>query len=104
MWRFCAVISLVGTFAGCVQYHAAPLELRAGADEFAARRLTEIQLRDEILRLMPQNATAWPPREWDRAELLAVALTQNPQLAAARAQVQAALSHEITAAEAPTPI
>ena len=103
MWRYCAVISLIGTFAGCAQYHAAPLELRAGADEFAARRLTEVKLRDEILRLMPQTAAAWPPREWDRAELLAVALTQNPQLAVARAQVQAALSHEITAAEAPNP-
>jgi cobalt-zinc-cadmium efflux system outer membrane protein len=103
MWRFCAVIFLVGTFAGCVQYHAAPLGLRAGADEFAARRLAEVQLRAEILRLMPQTATTWPPREWDRAELLAVALTQNPQLAVARAQVQAALSHEVTAAEAPNP-
>jgi outer membrane protein, heavy metal efflux system len=103
MWRHCAVISLVGTFAGCVQYHAAPLALKGGADEFAARRLAEIPLRDEILRLMPQAATAWPPREWDRAELLVVALTQNPQLAVARAQVRAALSHEITAAEAPNP-
>jgi cobalt-zinc-cadmium efflux system outer membrane protein len=86
-----------------VQYHAAPLKPEHSADEFAARRLTEIQLRGEILRLMPQTGTAWPPREWDRAELLAVALTQNPQLAVARAQVQAALSHEITAAEAPNP-
>jgi outer membrane protein, heavy metal efflux system len=102
MWRYCAVISLFGTFAGCVQYHAAPLAPEHGADAFAARRLTEIQLRDEILRLMPQTA-AWPPREWDRGELLAVALTQNPQLAVARAQVRAAQSHEITAAEAPNP-
>jgi outer membrane protein TolC len=86
MWRYCAVISLVGTVAGCVQYHAAPLKPEQSADEFAARRLT-----------------TWPPREWDRAELLAVALTQNPQLAVARAQVRAALSHEITAAEAPNP-
>ena len=103
MWRLCAVISLAGTFAGCVQYHAAPLEPQDSADEFAARRLTEVRLRAEILRLMPQTAAAWPPREWDRAELLAVALTQNLQLAVARAQVQAALSHEITAAEAPNP-
>ena len=51
---------------------------------------------------MPQTAT-WPPREWDRAELLAVALTQNPQLAVARAQVKAALAREITAAQAPNP-
>ena len=103
MWRYRAVISLIGVFAGCVQYHPAPLALKGGADEFAARRLTEIPLRDEILRLMPQAAATWPPREWDRAELLVVALTQNPQLAVARAQVRATLSHEITAAQAPNP-
>ena len=103
MWRYCAVISLVGAFSGCVRYHAAPLEPEHSADEFAARRLTEVQLRDDLVRLMPRTMTAWPPREWDRAELLAVALTQNPQLAVARARVRTALSHEITAAEAPNP-
>jgi cobalt-zinc-cadmium efflux system outer membrane protein len=86
-----------------VQYNAAPLKPEHSANEFAARRLTEIQLRGDILRLMPQTGTTWPPREWDRAELLAVALTQNPQLAVARAQVQVAVSHEITAAQAPNP-
>ena len=86
MWRYCAVISLVGIIAGCVQYHAAPLEPQHGTAEFAARRLAGVQLRDELVRLVPQAATSWPPSEWDRAELLAVALTQNPQLAVARAQ------------------
>jgi cobalt-zinc-cadmium efflux system outer membrane protein len=104
MWRYRAVIiCLVGTIAGCVQYHAAPLKLGAGDDEFAARRLADVQLRDELVRLLPQAVSSWPPREWDRAELLAVALTQNPQLAVARAQVKEALSHEITAAQAPNP-
>jgi len=104
MWRYCAVIiCLVGTIGGCVQYHAAPLKPEHGADEFAARRLADVQLRDELVRLLPQAVSSWPPREWDRAELLAVALTQNPQLAVARAQVKEALSHEITAAQAPNP-
>jgi outer membrane protein TolC len=103
MWRYCAVIiCLVGTIAGCVQYHAAPLEPERGAAEFAARRIADVQLRDELVRLLPR-ASSWPPREWDRAELLAVALTQNPQLAVARAQVKEALSREITAAQAPNP-
>jgi CRISPR system Cascade subunit CasA len=104
MWRYCAVIiCLVGTIVGCVQYHAVPLKPKQGADEFAARRLADVQLRDELARLLPQAVSSWPPREWDRAELLAVALTQNPQLAVARAQVKEALSHEITAAQAPNP-
>jgi cobalt-zinc-cadmium efflux system outer membrane protein len=100
-WR-CGACVFIAALGGCVQYRAAPLEPHHGAEEFAARRLAEVQLRDDYLRLMPQTAT-WPPREWDRAELLAVALTQNPQLAVARAQVKAALAREITAAQSLNP-
>src|SRR5260370_39468337 len=101
MWRYCAVIiCLVGTIAGCVQYHAAPLKPERGADEFAARRLADVQLRDELVRLLPQAASSWPPREWDRAELLAVAWTRNPQLAGARGPIKAAPSHESRATRA----
>jgi cobalt-zinc-cadmium efflux system outer membrane protein len=106
MTRLCgyvALLSLAGTLAGCAHYHPAPLDAQQGADQFAARRLTEIQLRDELARLMPQAVATWPPPEWDRAALLAVAWTQNPQLAVARAQIKAAQAHEITAAQAPNP-
>jgi outer membrane protein, heavy metal efflux system len=98
-----AALAFAAALAGCVQYHPAPLEPARSRDEFAARRLDEDHIRDELQRLMPQSVTTWPPREWDRAELLAVALTQNPQLAVARAEVQALLSREITAAEIPNP-
>jgi cobalt-zinc-cadmium efflux system outer membrane protein len=100
--RCIALFALLAGLAGCVEYHAAPLAPARSADEFAARRLDAVQLRGDALRLMPQTPT-WPPREWDRAELLAVALTQNPQLAVARAEVSEALSREITAAQAPNP-
>jgi len=103
-FRYGAWLSLAGIVAGgCAHYHAAPLAPQHSADEFAARRLDQAQLRDDISRLMPQAAAVWPPREWDRAELLAVALTQNPQLAVARSQVAAALSREISAAQIPNP-
>jgi outer membrane protein TolC len=42
-------------------------------------------------------------REWDRAGLLSLALKQNPGLAVAHAEIQAAMAHEITAAELPNP-
>ncbi|HEY1313297.1 MAG TPA: TolC family protein [Steroidobacteraceae bacterium] len=86
MWRYGACLVFIATFAGCVRYQAAPLEPKYSADEFAARRLD-----------------LGPAREWDRAQLLAMALTQNPQLAVARAEVKAALAHEISAAQAPNP-
>lgn len=94
---------LAAILAGCAEYHAAPLPPQHSADEFAVRRLAEVRLDGEITRLLPQAAANWPPQQWDRALLLAVALTQNPQLAVARAQVSAALSREITAAQAPNP-
>jgi cobalt-zinc-cadmium efflux system outer membrane protein len=103
MGRCAALLCLAQIWAGCVHYQAAPLTPQQSADEFAARRLDEPQSRDDLARLLPQAAATWPPREWDRAALLAVALTHNPQLAVARAEVGAALSREVTAAQAPNP-
>jgi outer membrane protein TolC len=104
--RYCCRVTLVcaaGALAACVHYRAAPLDPARGADQFAARRLGEVPLREDLARLLPPTLTHWPPREWDRAELLAVALTQNPRLAVARAEVNAAKSREITAAQSPNP-
>jgi outer membrane protein, heavy metal efflux system len=83
MWR-CAAVIAAATVSGCTHYQAQPLEPRGSADEFAARRLS-------------------PSREWNRAELLALALKQNPELAVAEAEVNAALSREISAAQGPNP-
>jgi CRISPR system Cascade subunit CasA len=82
-----AGLVVAGAVGGCAHYHAAPLAPQQSSDEFAARRLTALE----------------PPRDWDRGLLLAVALRQNPQLAVARAEVDAALSRQITAAQAPDP-
>lgn len=96
------VLSFMGLLSGCAHYGAMPLAPAHSADEFAARRLTDVRLQGDLLRLLPQTA-AWPPSDWSRAELLAVALVQNPQLAVARAQVKAAQSRETTASQAPNP-
>jgi cobalt-zinc-cadmium efflux system outer membrane protein len=103
MWRCAVLLCLAGSWAGCEHYQAAPLTPQHSVDEFAARRLDAPQLREDLARMLPQAAAAWPPQEWDRAELLAVALTQNPRLSVARAEVRAALSREVTAAQAPNP-
>jgi CRISPR system Cascade subunit CasA len=103
MGRCAALLCLAGSCGGCAHYLAAPLTPQHSADEFAARRLDAPQLRDDLARLLPQTAAAWPPQQWDRAELLAVALTQNPQLSIAKAEVGAALSREVTASQAPNP-
>jgi len=81
-WRWIIAGGLA--LGGCAHYQAAPLPPERNIEQFAARTLPVA-------------------REWDRAELLSVALKQNPQLAVAQAEIEAAMAHEITAAEAPNP-
>jgi outer membrane protein, heavy metal efflux system len=86
VYRSGALAAALGLSVGCAHYQAAPLAPAHSADEFAARRLTDAATH-----------------KWDRGELLAVALTQNPQLAVAKSEVAAALAREISAAQAPNP-
>jgi outer membrane protein, heavy metal efflux system len=101
---WCALGAALGAGnSGCVHYKAAPLEPQVSSEQFAARRLNDPQLGEKLRPFLPQAQTVWPPNEWGRAQLLAVALTQNPELAVARAQAQAVLAREITAGEMPNP-
>jgi cobalt-zinc-cadmium efflux system outer membrane protein len=90
--------------AGCASYEPHPLNLADSAQRFAARRLDAPQLREAVAPLLPRPPARWPPQRWDRGTLLAVALIDNPQLAVARAQVGAAATQEIVAAERPNPV
>jgi len=92
-----------GICGACTSYHAAPLKPERSADQFAARRLDDLPLREELGRRLPQAAASWPPREWDRALLLAVAWTQNPQLSVLRAEVGMSQARETSAAQLPNP-
>jgi outer membrane protein, heavy metal efflux system len=89
--------------AGCTHYEPAPIEPRQSVEQFASRQLTDPQLRDDVSRLMPRAEAQWPPQAWDRAQLFAVAVVRNPELAVAHAKIKAALAHEVTAAEIPNP-
>lgn len=86
-----------------MSYHAQPLHPRQSVRTFAARRLDSPALRNAVTRLLPQPPTQWPPSRWDRADLLAVALAENPKLAVERAEVGRTLAHQITAGERPNP-
>jgi outer membrane protein TolC len=72
-------------------------------EQFASRQLDDLRLRDDVSHLMPRATAQWPPPAWDRAQLLAVAVVRNPELAVAHAQIKAALAREVTAAERPNP-
>lgn len=98
-----ALAAALATLTGCTQYHAAPLAPERSAEQLAARRLSDQQLGRAVRRLLPQVAASWPLAQWDRGELLAVALVSNPRLAIAQAQEQAAVARERTAGELPNP-
>ena len=101
--RVTAVATMALALAACVSYAPRPLHPTESARHFEVRRLDAPTLRAAVQRLLPAtDAAAWPP-VWDRASLLAVALVQNPQLAVARAEVGAALAHEVSAGETPNP-
>lgn len=103
-WRSAIAASLLSSWlGGCASYHAQPLQPQESARRFAARRLDSPGLKDAVTQLLPHPPPQWPPSKWNRAELLAVALTDNPTLAVQRAQVGRALAHQITAGERPNP-
>jgi outer membrane protein TolC len=102
-------IALAGTLmlGACAHYEPAPLAPATSAREFAARRLGDESVRDALTRTLPPaarpDAAAWPPPVWDRAQLLAVALSLNPRLAVASAEWGSTRARETTAAERPNP-
>ena len=102
VWRCGTVLGIVTFLSSCTHYQPAPLEQHQAVEQFAARQLGDARVHEALQHLLPQPS-AWPPPEWDRAQLLAVALVSNPELAVARAQAQAVLSREVSAAQYPNP-
>jgi hypothetical protein len=61
VWRYTAMLAILGFLSGCAHYQPMPLHPDSSADQFAARTLLEPQLREQVARLLPQAQTAWPP-------------------------------------------
>jgi outer membrane protein, heavy metal efflux system len=103
-WRAVATGPLITLWLGaCASYQAQPLHPQQSARMFAARRLDSPALRNTVRKLLPRPPAQWPPLRWNRAELFAVALADNPTLAVARAEVGRAVANQIIAGERPNP-
>jgi outer membrane protein TolC len=98
-----ALLLLLLLLAGCASYEPAPLHPEQSAAQFGARHLQDAELRDRITAVLQQSPSEWPLPAWNRAQLLAVATVWNPRLAVVRAQVEAALAHEVSAGQTPNP-
>ena len=106
--RIACTIACLSMLAACAQYEPRPLPPQESVQAFAARRLDAPELHERVRSVLPQGAvgwppSSWPPSNWNRADLLAIALVQNPKLAIARAEVQSALAKETSAGETPNP-
>lgn len=89
--------------AACASYQPAPLAPEQTARQFVERRLDSSEVRERVTAWLPEASAEWPPPAWDRGQLLAAALVLNPRLAVARAQVDAALAHEVGAGRLQNP-
>jgi len=102
-----AALAVVLVLDACAHYEPVPLDPAESAGHFAARRLGDDAVREAVARAIPSavrpDSSAWPPPVWDRAALLAVALSLNPQLAVASAEWEATRARETTAAAVPNP-
>lgn len=89
-----AVPCLVG---GCTHYVAKPVVPETTLATFEARGADDGRLRQHVITLFPTLADDWPPTVWDRAQLFALAVAANPQLAVSRAEVAASVAQRANA-------
>ena len=80
-----ATTALLG---GCANYAPAPVVLEAAAADQDTRRIDPEAVRGQLLKLAP--AYEWNAQEWNRLTLFAAALTTSPEVAEAKAHLEAA--------------
>ena len=92
-----APVLVAASLAGCVKYHAHPLEAVASEQQFRARSLADPGLRAFL------NRANWPPDKLALNDLEAVAVYFSPDLDVARAQLRTAQAAIISAGARPNP-
>lgn len=97
------LLLLAAAFTGCAHYESHPLSPAVSAADFARRSLNDETLRDALAPVLGEPLQQWPLQVWDRAQLLAVAIVQNPELAVVRANVAVALAEQRVTRELPNP-
>ncbi|HEY3784868.1 MAG TPA: TolC family protein [Steroidobacteraceae bacterium] len=100
----CCATALISLLAiACVHYQARPLSAAQSAGAFSERALDSPSVRQSVAPMLAEAAHEWPPARWNRANLLAVAIAENPQLAVMHANVERALARQERAREWPNP-
>jgi len=97
------LLALLGALSGCLEYRPAPLEPSATAADFTAGRLDDPDLGKRVRAFLPAKSQSWPPKPWNRADLLAVAWVSSPELRVARTKIEAGVAAELSAGLRPNP-
>lgn len=96
----CAALAACG--CSMQKYRAAPIDPIKSAASLEARSMTSAGLREYLAAASPAPA-AWPPAQWNLADLTLAAFYYNPSLQVARERVSEANAAIITAHERPNP-
>ena len=86
---------------GCVRYHPQPISAGRSLDDFEARGLDSLELKEFFQAR--QAAETWPLDSWDLRSLTLAAFYYHPDLDVARAQWGVAKAGIKTAGERPNP-
>lgn len=89
--------------AGCARFESHPIVPAERAASFEARTLADPGLRQFLEKNLARRWDSWPLKSWNFETLHLAALYYHPSLDVARAQWQAALGGQKTAAARPNP-
>ncbi len=93
----------LGFLAACQSYKPAPVAPTKTEAAFRARSIDDPGLKDFIATNRADQATNWPPQEFDLETLTLVAFYFHPDLELARARVAESAAASVTAGERPNP-
>jgi outer membrane protein TolC len=103
-WRHVGACAAVLLLSACATYKPKPLDV-AGMQRVRAQRTVDSVANRDLLLVngLLQPGDAWPPKAYDRAQILVIAVARNPDIAESRAQLQQAMQGVRTAHALPNP-
>ncbi len=89
--------------SGCARFHAEPLSLLKGLEEFQGRNFNDAGLQVFMEASLQHKLETWPLKSWDLDLLTLAALYYHPDFELANAQWKISQGGVVTAGERPNP-
>jgi cobalt-zinc-cadmium efflux system outer membrane protein len=101
--RTVASLTVLSILAGCASFTPKPLLPEKTAQEFEARSLSSLTLKQFVEKNLGRQLTPWPPEKWNMGMLTLAAFYYNPSLDNARWKWKEAEAGIIKAGQRPNP-